>query len=312
MEPASRGRSEHDERERSGAARARGAPSAFTSELHDATQLREPQVIRRVVAVDAGTGATMRSGIRATSDFQVVTETGLPSRGRAPTCTRVDAYPGRAVASGKAPNLGPNSTSSSRDSVRPRVGDPRHVRSARLPDPVATAATNARQTVEFAPAGSKFDLRPKAARARPHASLRTCVLRDTRDGTLRLRNLGGGFRLVTSGTMDGTRRWPAATPGALSRLAGAGWTRPRDWTGVVGLLIGRGRQDSDLSLMDARDGRGRALRPPASGGSSADGRAWGRTNQYGSYQPGPASRPAPRESHRLRLRRCRSCATRSR
>ena len=86
-----------------------GAPgSAFTSELrYDATQLREPQIVRRVVAVDSGSGSYDAFGNpRFRGDYQVVTENGVPvTRTRANVQLRLDAYPGRSLAPGIVPSF---------------------------------------------------------------------------------------------------------------------------------------------------------------------------------------------------------------
>jgi hypothetical protein len=286
-----------------------GTPgSAFTSELrYDATQLRAPLLIRKVVAVDPGTGTyDVFGNPRYQGDYQVVTETGLPeARTRANVQLRVDAYPGRAVASGRAPSFwrawGLSTFLRLETLSALALGDPRHAFDPRdYLDPAATVRgnVNARQTVEYAPAGSKFDVRLEggARRDRTGELENLRVLRDARDGTLRVRNpLGGGFRLVTSATMDGTRelalrsdtgdRYTSRLRGRgvdleLSRSLGPAWSVS---------LIGRGRQDRDVSLGGTREtfAGGPSARCASGGKLRVDGRAlWARTNQDGSYQPG--------------------------
>ena len=285
-----------------------GAPgSAFSSELrYDATQLREPQVIRRVVAVDPGTGSYDAFGNpRYQGDYQVVTETGLPeARTRANVQLRMDAYPGRAVAAGKTPTFwrawGASTFLRVETLSALALGDPRHAFDPRdYLDPAATVRgnVNARQTVEFAPAGSKVDLRLEggARRDRTGELLNLRVLRDTRDGTLRVRNpVPGRLRLVTSATMDGTRETALRTDTGeryVSRLRGRGLDL--ELSRALGpawsvSLIGRGRQDRDVTLLGTREtfAAGPSARCASGGKLRVDGRAlWARTSQVGSYKP---------------------------
>ena len=286
-----------------------GAPGgAFTSEIrYDATQLREPQVIRRVVAVNPGTGSyDVFGNPHYLGDYQVVTETGLPeSRTRANVQVRLDAYPGRAVAAGKAPTFwrawGLSSFLRVETLSAIALGDPRHAFDPR--DYLDAAATirgnvNARQTLEYAPAGGAFDVRLEggARRDRTGELENLRVLRDTRDATMRVRNpLGGGFRLVTSATMDGTRETTARIDTGdryASRLRGRGLDLEvaRSLGPAWSLSwIGRGRRDFDLGQGGRREtvATGPSARCASGGKLRVDGRTlWARTSQSGSYQPG--------------------------
>ncbi|HXF58895.1 MAG TPA: hypothetical protein VN539_03660 [Candidatus Saccharimonadales bacterium] len=286
-----------------------GAPGgAFTSELrYDATQLREPQIIRRVVAVNPGAGSYDAFGNpRYQGDYQVVTETGLPAaRTRANVQIRLDAYPGRAVASGKAPTFwrawGMSTFLRLETLSSLALGDPSHAFDPRsYLDPAATIRgnVNARQTVEYAPAGGKFDVRLEggARRDRTGELENLRVVRDGRDGTLRVRNpIGAGFRLITSATMDGTKETAQRTDSGeryASRLRGQGLDlelqRSLGPTWSVS-LIGRGRRDRDVTLGGTREtvAGGPSARCASGGKLRVDGRAlWARTSQLGSYQPG--------------------------
>ncbi|HXL14593.1 MAG TPA: hypothetical protein VN972_00790, partial [Methylomirabilota bacterium] len=286
-----------------------GAPgSAFTSELrYDATQLREPRVIRRVVSVDPGTGSYDAFGnLRFQGDYQVVTETGAPApRTRANVQLRLDAYPGRAVAAGRAPTfwraLGASTFLRLETLSSLALGDPRHAFDPR--DYLDQSATirgnvNARQSVEFAPQGGHFDLRAEAGVRRDRTgefeNLR--VLRDALDATFRVRNpLWGGLRLVTSATTDGSTetalridnggRFDSRIRGRgldleLSRALGPTWSLS---------LIGRGRQDRDVTRggSQATLAAGPSARCASGGKLRIDGRALlARTRRSGVYQPG--------------------------
>jgi len=286
-----------------------GAPgSAFTSELrYDATQLREPQVIRRVVAVDPGTGSYDAFGNPLyQGSYQVVTETGLPEpRTHANLQFRLDAYPGRAAAAGSTPSFfrawGASTFLRLETLSSLPLGDPRHAFDPRdYLDPSATVRgnVNARQTLEFAPVGGRFDLRAEGGVRRDRTgefeNLR--VVRDAADATLRVRNpLWGRFRLTTSATTDGSTetalrndtgdRFGSRIRGRgldleLSRALGPTWSLS---------LIGRGRQDRDVTRggMQETVAAGPSARCASSGKLRVDGRAlWARTSQTGLYQPG--------------------------
>ncbi|HYR51688.1 MAG TPA: hypothetical protein VET83_03640 [Candidatus Dormibacteraeota bacterium] len=286
-----------------------GAPgSAFTSELrYDATQLREAQVLRRVVPVDAGTGSYDAFGNPSfRGDYQVVTETGAPApRTRANVQLRLDAFPGRSSAAAASPSFwrawgGTTFLRLETYSTLP-LGDPRHALDPRdYLDASATIRGNvsARQSVEYAPRGARYDMRAEGGFRRDRTgefeNLR--VVRDAHDATLRLRNpLWGGTRLTTSATVDGSTEDDRRTDtGARygTRIRGRGLdlelSRPLNSSWSVS-LIGRGRQDHDQS----RGGRQQVLAAGpsarcASGGKlRVDGRAlWARTSQQGVYQPG--------------------------
>jgi len=286
-----------------------GAPgSPFTSELrYDATQLREPQVIRRVVLVDSGTGSYDAFGNPLfRGHYQVVTETGLPEpRTHANVQFRLDAYPGRAAGAASAPSFfrawGASTFLRLETLSSLPLGDPRHAFDPRdYLDPSATIRgnVNARQTVEYAPVGGRFDLRAEGGVRRDRTgefeNLR--VLRDAADATLRVRNpLWGRLRLTTSATTDGSTetalrsdtgdRFGSRIRGRgldleLSRALGPTWSLS---------LIGRGRQDRDVTRGGLQEtvAAGPSARCASSGKLRVDGRAlWARTSQSGLYQPG--------------------------
>jgi hypothetical protein len=286
-----------------------GAPgSAFTSELrYDATQLREPKVIRRVISVAPGTGSYDAFGNpRFQGDYQVVTETGLTeSRTRANVQLRLDAYPGRAMVAGNTPSFwrawGASTFLRVETLSSIALGNPRHAFDPR--DYLDEAATirgnvNARQTLEYAPRGGHFDLRAEAGARRDRTgefeNLR--VVRDAMDATVRVRNpLWGGLRLVSSATADGTtettiRSDTGERSGSrirgrgldleLSRALGPAWS--------LSLLM-RGRQDRDLTHAGSQEtvAAGPSARCASGGKLRVDGRAlWARTSRSSAYRPG--------------------------
>jgi len=291
-----------------------GAPgSAFSSELrYDATQLREPQVVRRVVAVDPGTGSYDAFGNpRYQGDYQVVTETGLPtSRTRANVQLRLDAYPGRTPSPGSANSFwrawGASTFLRLETLSSLPLGDPAHALDPRdYLDPGATIRgnVNARQTVEYARPGGRFDLRAEggARRDRTGELENLRVVRDSRDATFRVRNpLWGKLRLATSVTHDGTKETALRSDTGeqyRSRLRGRGLdlelSRALGPTWSVS-LIGRGRQDRDLTGGGLREtvSTGPSARCASGGKLRVDGRAlWARTSQSGSYRPGLSFTP---------------------
>ncbi len=286
-----------------------GAPgSAFTSELrYDATQLREPQVIRRVIPVDPGTGAYDAFGnLKYQGDFQVVTGTGANApRTRANVQLRLDAYPGRSMAAGAVPSFwrawGASTFLRLETLSSLALGDPRHAFDPR--DYLGESSTirgnvNARQTVEYAPPGGHFDLRAEAGARRDRTgeleNLR--VVRDGLDATFRVRNpFWGGLRLVTSATADGsTERARRTDTGDRfgSRLRGRGLdlelSRALSPTWSLS-LIGRGRQDRDVTRGGLQEtvAAGPSARCASRGKLRIDGRAlWARTSQSGLYRQG--------------------------
>ena len=286
-----------------------GAPgSAFTSELrYDATQLREPRVIRRVVPVDSGTGSYDAFGNpRYRGDYQVVTETGAAvPRTRANVQLRLDAFPGRSATAAPSPSFwrawGGTTFLRLETYSTLALGDPRNAIDPRhYLDASATIRGNvsARQSLEYAPRGARFDLRAEGGFRRDRTgefeNLR--VVRDAHDGTLRVRNpMWGGTRLTTSATVDGSTEDSRRTDtGARfgSRIRGRGLdlelARPLNAAWSVS-LIGRGRQDRDRSRGGTQEvlAAGPSARCASGGKLRLDGRAlWAHTSQRGVYQPG--------------------------
>lgn len=291
-----------------------GAPgSAFTSELrYDATQLRQAQVIRRVVPVDPGTGSYDAFGnVRYRGDYQVVTETGLPApRTQANVQLRLDAYPGRAIAAGKGRSFlrawGASTFLRLETLSSLALGDPRHAFDPR--DYLDEAATirgnvNARQSLEYAPPGGHYDLRGEvgARRDRTGELENIRVVRDGLDATLRVRNpLFGGLRLATTATTDGSTerayrtdtgdRFGSRVRGRgldleLSRALGPTWSLS---------LLGHGRRDEDRASGGSQQtiAAGPSARCASSGKLRIDGRAlWANTMRRGLYQPGLSFTP---------------------
>ncbi len=286
-----------------------GAPgSAFTSELrYDATQLREPQTIRRVVAVDSATGAYDAFGNpRFRGDYQVVTENGVPvPRTRANVQIRLDAYPGRSLAPGIVPSFwrawGASTSLRVETLSSLALGSPGHAFDpGDYLDPSSTIRgnVNARQSLEYAPRGGRFDVRAETGIRRDRTgefeNLR--VARDAMDATLRVRNpFWGGMRLVTSVTTDGsTERALRSDTGESygSRIRGRGLdlelSRPLGPAWSLSLLA-RGREDRDVTRGGSQQilATGPAARCASGGKLRIDGRAlWARTSRNGEYQPG--------------------------
>jgi hypothetical protein len=291
-----------------------GAPgSPLSSELrYDATQIREPQVIRRVVAVDSATGSYDAFGNpRLQGDYQVVTETGLPAtRTHANVQLRVDAYPGRSSSAAGHPTFwrawGTSAFVRLETLSSLALGNPRYAIDPRnYLDAASTVRgnVNARQTLEYAPPGGKFDLRAEvgARRDRTGEIQNIRVVRDGRDATLRVRHpLPGGLRLATSATLDGTTERAARSDTLAefgSRVRGRGLdlelSRALGPTWSVS-LIGRGREDRDVTRggLQRTVGAGPSAHCASGGRLRVDGRAlWARTEQTGSYQPGVSFTP---------------------
>ncbi len=297
-----------------------GAPgSAFTSELRfDATQLREPRVIRRVVPVEVGTGSYDAFGnLRFQGDYQVVTETGAPAaRTRANVQLRLDAYPGRAFAAGKEPRFlrawGASTFLRLETLSSLALGDPRHAFNPRnYLDESATIRgnVNARQSVEYAPPGGHYDVRAEvgARRDRTGELENLRVVRDGMDATLRVRNpLFARLRLATSATADGSTeralrtdtgdRFGSRVRGRgldleLSRTLGPTWSLS---------LLGRGRVDHDRSSGGSQQtiAAGPSARCASGGKLRIDGRAlWARTSRSGLYRQGRSFVPPVLGNH---------------
>ena len=286
-----------------------GAPgSAFASEIrYDATQLREPEVVRQVVAVDSGTGSyDAFANPTYRGDYQLVTSTGLPeSHTRANVQLRVDAYPGRTAKAATAPRSfwrawGFSTFLRVETLTSLPLGNPaRAIDPTAYLDPEATLRGNAsaRQTVDFAPRGARYDLHGEVGLRRERQgdfeNLR--MVQDGFDTQLRIRNpVAAGLRLTSTFSWDGTEdrayrtdapdRFATTLRGRgvdleLARALGPAWSVS---------LLGRGRSDRDLT----RGGRqetvaaGPSARCAAGGKLRLDGRAlWAHTTRSGVYQP---------------------------
>lgn len=286
-----------------------GAPgSALTSELrYDATQLREPETTRRVIAVTPGSGSYDAFGNpRFRGDYEVVTSTGPPApRTRANVQLRIDAYPGRAASAAAASSFrrawGASTFLRVETLSKLRLGSPSHAFDPRdYLDPAATLRgnVNVRQSVEYAPRAGRFDVRAEVGFRRDQLGdfENLSVHRDGADARLRLRNpLWRQLKLVTSASLDGSSQEAQRTDSVdryrssirgrgldleLSRALGPAWSLA---------LLARGREDRDLSTGGRQRtvATGPSARCAAGGKLRLDGRAlWARTSRSGAYQPG--------------------------
>jgi hypothetical protein len=286
-----------------------GSPgAAVTSELrYDATQLVQPDVVRRIVPVAAGSGSYDAFGNpRFFGDFQVVTASGAPTgRTRANVQLRLDAFPGRS-ASALSPRrsfwrgFGVSALLRAESVSRLALGNPAvAVRPGSYLDETATlrGSVSARQTVSFGPPGGRYDLRAELGARRDQngefANLR--IRRDSYDTRFQLRApLWRNVRVTTAATLDRSAQRVRRTDAAdryesvldgrgleveLSRAVGRTWTLS---------AVGRGRRDRDASRGGVQEtwAAGPAARCASSGRLRVDGRALlGGTSRGGAYQP---------------------------
>lgn len=273
---------------------------------YDVTQLREPVLTRSLVAVGAGSGSYDAYGNPSLGGgYELVSATGEPAtRSRAAVQFRLDAFPGRAALRPGRSRGGWRALSASgivRLETLSSLPLGRVERAFRFGDYLATESTqrgalSARQSLDFAPSGSRFD-------ARAEAGVRRDVVGEVaglssrssgRDGRLRLRG-ALPLRLRAMATADLTRALSASTRNdgmgeyrslirgrgyevELSRPAGAGWTIS---------LLGRHRRDADLTSGGYQDNW--SVGPVARSAGSRfrlDARALqGRTEETGRFAP---------------------------
>jgi len=282
--------------------------AAVTSELrYDATQLRQPDVVRLIVPVTAGSGSYDAFGNpRFQGDFQVVTATGAPTgRTRANVQLRLDAFPGRSAAApapGKSFWRGFGASTLLRVETLSRLplGNPAYaIRPANYLDEAATlrGSVNARQTVSYGLPGGRSDLRAElgAQREQNGEFANLSIRRSGFDTRLQLRApLWRRVRITTAGSLDRTAqrvhrtdavdRYESVLEGRgfeleLARAVGRAWTLS---------AIGRGRQDRDASRGGVQETwtAGPAARYASGGRLRLDGRALlGSTSRQGAYQP---------------------------
>ncbi|MBI4364288.1 MAG: hypothetical protein HY568_02565 [Candidatus Latescibacteria bacterium] len=298
-----------------------GAPGApLSSELrYDATQLREPQTLRRIVAVEPGTGFYDAYGTpRYRGDYQVITTAGpAAGRSRALVQFRVDAYPGRsASAPGRAGSFWRRWGSSTSLRVETlsalSLGSPRHAFDPRdYLDERATVRGNvvARQSLEYSAPGARYDVRAEigARRDRTGEFENLRVRRDALDLRLRVRNpLWGRFRLTTDAFLDGsvqTARRTDTSGRSEARMRGRGLnlelsrSLSRAWALS---MLARGRRDADVSNRGWQEtlAAGPSARCAPGERLRLDGRAlYARTGRGGSFQPAGLVTPAVSGRH---------------
>jgi hypothetical protein len=293
-----------------------GRPAApLSSELrYDVTQLREAALTRRIVFVGDGSGSYDANGNpRLGGGYESVSELGAPqNQSRATLQLRLDAYPGRAAPRGGRAalwrGLGGSSFLRVETLSRLPLGQIRYALSpAAYLDPGATLRgnVNARQTLEFAPAGARYDLRLEAGAHRDqigeYDQLR--LASDGADARFRVR---GPLprRLRFSGTATINRSVRATTrldggPGDRSETRGRGleveFTRTLGPAWAVSLLS-RALRDVDLSHGAHQDtwAAGPTARCAAGGRLRLDARAlYARTAQRGLYAPAGLYLPPP-------------------
>jgi hypothetical protein len=285
-----------------------GAP--ITSELrYDVTQLREPRLIRSLVAVGDGAGSYDPYGNpKLGGGYEMVSASGNPTtRSRASVQLRVDAYPGRAPAPAGRPRSAWRALGASafvRLETLSSLPLGRFERALRLGDYLAEGTTlrgtvTARQSLEYAPLGSRFDARVEVG-ARRDVSGEVEGLRSRGDGSdarLRIR-CALPLRLRATATADVARAVQAtraaSTDGRsdvyrsvtrgrgyevdLSRALGTAWTVS---------LLSRHRRDADLTGGGFQDNWSAGPTARCAGSRlRLDGRAlYGRTEERGAYAP---------------------------
>ena len=280
-----------------------GGPLA--SELrYDVTQLREPTIVRTLAAVDSGAGSYDEFGNpKLGGGYELVTGTGDPStRSRATVQFRLDAFPGRGAAAGKRRLLRPFGASTflrletlsslplGRVEHFVRFGD------YLAPETTLRGGYSARQTLEYVPPGSRFEIHLEGG-ARRDVSGEIAGLHSAgegRDGSLRIRkSLPLRVRATASTNLSRnelavTREDGSST--SASVLRGRGYelelARAVDalWTLSV---VSRHRRDVDMGWGGYQDAWsvGPALRC-AGDRIRLDGKAaYGRLDQRGVYAP---------------------------
>lgn len=279
----------------------------LTGELrYDVTQLREPVLTRSLVSVGTGAGSYDAYGNPALGGgYEMVTSTGDPeTRSKAAVQFRFDAFPGRSpLRPGKARSAWRAVSASGIVRLETLSSLPlgRVERAFRFGDYLDAESTqrgtlSARQSLDFAPAGSRFDARAEAGvRREVVGEVAGLSSRNAgNDGRLRIRG-ALPLRLRGVATADLSRASNASTrtdgPGSyrsrsrgrgyeleLSRPAGPGWTLS---------LLGRHRRDVDLTSGGYQDNW--SVGPVARCAGSRfrlDARALtGRTEETGRYAP---------------------------
>lgn len=287
------------------------AGGALTSEVRwDVSQVREPERQRSLVALGPGLGSYDATGtLSPGGGYEFVSVTGPEAtRTKASWQWRLDAYPARAARTPAARRAWWRALGAStllRLDSQSRLPLGRLERAFRFSDYLDGDATirgewSGRQTLEFVPAGARYELRAEAgARRELLGDLENLrVGRDSRDATLRARHpLPARLRLSERITIDQSRyastrsdspdraRSRLTGRGAeveLSRAAGPQWNLS---------LIGRHRLDRDALRGGTQTtwSAGPAIRCASGGRLRVDARAlWGKTERNGSYAPSGA------------------------
>ena len=172
-----------------------GAP--VSSELrYDVNQLREAVLVRELKPVESGTGSYDAYGNpRLGGGYEMVTATGDPStRSRAVVQLRLDAFPSRAgLKPGRKPAMwrglgGSTFLRVEALSTLPLGSPDQMLRPDAYFDPASTIRgdVTARQTLEFAPAGRRYDLRAEVGYRREQNAEIEDLTTERRTGDARL------------------------------------------------------------------------------------------------------------------------------
>jgi hypothetical protein len=283
-----------------------GAP--VTSELrYDVTQLREPALVRRFVPVGSGSGSYDAFGTaRWGGGYELVSSVGDPeTHSRAVVQLRVDAYPGRAIAPSRGAQpiwrgFGASSYLRVETLSTLALGDLAHIADPGAylaPATTLQGTLAARQTLQFAPPGRRYDLTAELGYRREQNGQYEDLLssRDAVDGRVAVRHpLPARMRLSGSVTADraiqAVRRvdtgeeMQAVTRGhgmelELSKQLSPSWSAS---------LLGQGRRSVDLTHGGVLDfvSVGPSAHCAAGARFRLDGRVlWGRSAITGPYQP---------------------------
>jgi len=283
-----------------------GAP--VSSELrYDVNQLREASLVRELRPVGDGSGSYDAYGNpRLGGGYELVTSTGDPNtRSRAVVQLRLDAFPSRAArAPGKTPaywrGLGGSTFLRVEALSTLPLGSPDQAfRPDAYLDPETTIRgdVTARQTLEFAPAGRKYDLRGEVGYHREQSSEIEGLTTERRTGDARMtlrHPIPGGLRGTWTVTYDRARQSIArqnSSDSYASQMRGRGVegeiARELRGFGQVSILA-RQRRDIDLTHGGYFDlySAGPTARYAASAKLRIDARAlYGWSAQQGTYAP---------------------------
>jgi hypothetical protein len=283
-----------------------GAP--VSSELrYDVNQLREASLVRELKPVGAGSGSYDAYGNpRLGGGYEMVTSTGDPTtRSRAVVQLRLDAFPSRSArAPGRKPALwkglgGSTFLRVEALSTLPLGSPDQAFRPGAYLDPETTIRgdVTARQTLEFAPAGRRYDVRGEVGYRREQNAEIEDLTTERRSGDARvsLRHpLPAGLRGTWTVTYDRARQSIArddSTDAYASQMRGRGAegeiARELRGFGQISILA-RQRRDIDLTHGGYFDlwSAGPTARYGAGAKLRIDARAlYGWSSQHGAYAP---------------------------